>query len=86
MIVRTLPCKYAVASSEAYVMDDRTNNLRKVENPPRDLCAWALFDPHAPAKLLDVPPHVSRNAIAGHLMAADDCLMCPCYEPGDPVE
>ena len=82
------PCKYATASVESY--EYRTSAInrgsRKIENPPRDLCAWAHFHPQSADKLKDVPPHVSRNALAGHLMLPRDCEHCHCYEAGDPVE
>lgn len=78
------PCMYAVAPEECFeVRGDRTE---RVAQPERFLCAWAEFHPDAPAKLVDTPPWLSRNAIAGAWMRAGDCAHCVAYQAGEPVE
>ncbi|WP_332763959.1 hypothetical protein [Phenylobacterium sp.] len=78
-------CRYATASTEAYVVHPGGQHER-VTDPPRDLCAWAQFHPASAEKLTDTPPWLQRNALAGHLMRAADCATCPCFERGEPVE
>jgi len=78
-------CRYAVAPKECY-RGTGGDTMKRVANPDRFLCSWANFHPDAPAKLVDTPPWLQNNAMAGHLMRKGDCDKCPCFDRGEPVE
>ena len=83
------PCRFASASSEAYVIPlsgIHYGKEQKVEKPERDLCTWASYHVTAPDKLVNTPPWLARNAMAGHLMRQGDCDKCCCYEAGSDIE
>lgn len=77
-------CRYATAPSDFEVVE--IGGRRTAPTPDRFLCAWAQFHPDAPVKLIDAPPWLQRNALAGHLMQDGDCAICPLFEAGEPVE
>lgn len=70
-------CIYLVASEEAYRIDPHTGKQTPAEVL---LCNWAEFAPEAQPKLIDTPPWLQRNSLAGHLMRDTDCQTCPCFK------
>lgn len=70
-----MTCRYAKRAEEAYRVED-DDSLTPVAGPV--LCSWAQDS--APDALLNVPPWMQRNALAGHLLRfPEDCRRCPCY-------
>ncbi len=70
----SMTCRHLTRSEEVYVVTDA--------GPVRSshvvlLCAWA---DNEPAKLVDTPRWVQRNALAGHLYREGDCAGCPCFD------
>lgn len=83
----TETCQYLTAPAEMYESRRFGEGYRRVEEPERFLCAWAIWDAEAVEKLTRIPPWLSRNAMAGHLVRPErDCPTCPYNTPGPPVE
>lgn len=70
-------CVYCEPASEAYRIDARTGKETPCEVL---LCTWAEYAPEAQDKLIDTPPWLQHNALAGHLMRPRDCETCPCFK------
>lgn len=79
-------CKYASCADESWERSPISGRWVPKKDVKRDMCTWALYHPDAVDKLTNVPPWLSRNALAGHLMRPADCESCPLFEEGDPVE
>lgn len=83
----TEQCQYLTAPIEMEETKRFGHGWRKVEAPERFLCAWAMYAPDAVDKMVEVPPWLVRNAMAGHLVRAEtDCPACPHFKPGASVE
>lgn len=78
-------CKYASATAEAWARNAKGQWVQ-IKKHDRDLCTWAHYHPDALDKLMQVPPWLTRNALAGHLMKPEDCETCTLFDPGDAVE
>lgn len=78
-------CRYLVKPDVYEVSIDHGRTFQPAE-PPRMLCAWAIYHPAAVEALSGTPPWAARNALAGHLWREGDCQGCAAYAPGKPVE
>jgi len=75
-------CKHAWRAREAYRIDAVTGKTTEAIGPM--LCVW--WNNVSPL-LGTVPPWLTRNAGAGHLLNyPDDCTSCPVYEKAPPED